>query len=46
MELAKLQNPTKPAEQHAEEPKPATVKQEEDGTVTITKIDIRATSSG
>ena len=50
MELSKLQNPTKRRKQsklYAEEAKGSeTVKQEEDGTVTITKMDIQAASSG
>ena len=48
MELSKLQNPTQRT-RNKEEPKvvnPESVKQEDDGTVTITKMEIRPTSSG
>lgn len=50
MELSKLQNPTRRNKPKEEEPwtvkKVETVKQLDDGTVSITKMEIKPTSSG
>jgi hypothetical protein len=49
MEISKLQHPTKRNSSKKEEPVQVPnnmVKQEDDGTVTITKVEVKATSAG